>query len=154
MRTLGRLILFVLLLIAAAAFFFGYRWGSRPTFSRPAIADTRPAESRPVATTGRGDGTREQARETGAAIGAKLGEGAARAEDVLAESRLTAKVKSKIALDDTLKGTHISVHTDDNTVTLSGDVNTAAQHQRAVQLARETGGVGKVVDQLGVAGAR
>ena len=150
MRTLARLIVFFIVLIVAAAFFFGYRWGSLPAFSRPAVTEARPVEERPVATTGRDDSRREHARETGAAVGAKLGDTAARAGHALEEGSLTAKIKSKIALDDTLKGTSISVHTNDDVVTLSGDVATSAQHARVLQLARETNGVSRVVDQLAV----
>ena len=70
--------------------------------------------------------------------------------DTISDSALTAKIKSKMALDDTLKSRGIDVHTDSGVVTVSGNVSSAAEHDRAVQLARETAGVVSVRDQLHV----
>jgi hypothetical protein len=144
MRTLLRLVVVVIILIAAGAFFFGYDWGSWTARSTAGVAD-----SRPVATTGV-DATRDRARETGAKIGDAVANTAQRAGEALDEGRITAKVKSKIGLDDTLKGASVSVHTDDGVVTLTGEVMNGAQRQRAEQLARETEGVTRVVDELSV----
>jgi osmotically-inducible protein OsmY len=55
-----------------------------------------------------------------------------------------------MALDDTLDSSGINVDTEGSHVTLKGNVPTEAQHQRALQLARETDGVTAVVDRLGV----
>lgn len=63
---------------------------------------------------------------------------------------LTAKVKGKIALDDTLDGTGINVDTEGAVVTLRGSVANTRQRQRALQLARETEGVRSVVDRIDV----
>ena len=146
MRTLLRLVLVVVVIIAAGAFFFGYNWGS--SIARPSVEIDN---SRPVGTTGTADSTREKARETGAKIGDAVGDTAERAREALDEGRITAKVKSKLGLDDTMKGANVSVHTDNGVVTLTGSVKDAAQRQRAEQLARETDGVTRVVDQLTVA---
>jgi osmotically-inducible protein OsmY len=43
------------------------------------------------------------------------------------------------------------VSTTNHVVTLRGEVRSAAEHDRAVHLARETAGVSEVVDRLGVA---
>jgi len=145
MRTLLRLVLVVVVIIAAGAFFFGYDWGS--SIGRPAVGVK---DARPVGTTGVSDSTRQTARETGAKIGEAVSNTAERAGEAIDEGRITAKVKSKIELDDTLKGTHVSVHTDDGVVTLDGEVINSAQRQRAEQLARETDGVARVVDKLSV----
>ena len=145
MRTLLRLVLVVVVLIAAGAFFFGYDWGS--SIARPAVEI---GDSHPVATSGQSDSTRDRAREAGAKIGDAVGDTADRARDALQEGGITAKVKSKISLDDTLEGAEISVSTDNDVVTLKGDVLTGAQRQRAIQLARETDGVARVVDELTV----
>jgi len=51
-------------------------------------------------------------------------------------------------LDDSVKARAIDVTTNDSTVTLSGTVRSAAEHDRAVALARETVGVARVVDHL------
>ena len=128
------------ILIVVAAFFFGYHWSGFTGVDHP---DASVGTSGTVSTE-----QTQRARETGAKIGQEVAEGAARANAALGETRLTAKVKSKVALDDTLKGTAVDVHTDGSTVTLSGHVATAAQRQRAVQLARETAGVSSVVDHL------
>ena len=145
MRTLLRLVLVVVVVIAAGAFFFGYDWGS--SIARPGI---EVKDARPIGTTGVSESTRQTARETGAKIGEAVSNTAARAGEALDEGRITAKVKSKIQLDDTLKGANVSVHTDDGIVTLKGDVMNNAQRQRAEQLARETDGVTRIVDELSV----
>ena len=150
LRVLVRVILVVVIVVAAAAFFLGYRWGGgRPqttTTSEPA-ARQDPA----VATRGdRVDTTRDRARAAGAEIGEKVAVGAQKAGETLEEAALTAKVKSKISLDDTLDGSRISVTTDDSRVTLTGTVINETQHRRALDLARETEGVATVVDHLSV----
>ena len=136
-RTLLRLLLIVVVVVALGAFFVGYRWG---------IPDREPASNRPVGTSGTVDTSK--ARETGAQIGEKIAVGANKAEHALEEAQLTAKIKSKMALDDHVSATAIHVETDDGVVTLSGTVRSTAEHDRAVQLARETEGVKRVVDRL------
>ena len=44
----------------------------------------------------------------------------------------------------------IDVTTNGSTVTVSGTVRSAAEHDRAIRIARETAGVTRVVDQLSV----
>jgi len=70
---------------------------------------------------------------------------------VLSEGAVTAKIKSKMALDDLVKARSIDVTTTKGIVTLRGTVSSAAEHDRAVQLAKETTGVTTVVDKLTVA---
>lgn len=145
-RALARFILVLVIVVAAVAFFTGYRWGG----GSPRTASPEPAvnQDRPVGTSG--DTTRERARAAGADIGEKIAVGAEKAEEGLAEAALTTKVKSKVALDDTLDGSRIKVSSDDGRVTLTGTVINEAQHARALALARETEGVAEVVDQLSV----
>jgi osmotically-inducible protein OsmY len=138
-RTLLRLLLIVFVLVAIGAFFVGYRWGT---------PDLEPASDRPVGTTGGVNTSR--ARETGAEIGEKVAIGANKAEQALGDAQLTAKIKSKMALDDRVSAINIDIDSDDGVVTLSGAVKSAAEHDRAVQLARETEGVKRVVDRLTV----
>jgi len=150
LRALARVIIVVVIVVAAAAFFLGYRWGGNrsqaTTTSEPA---GRP--DTPVATRGeRVDATRDRARAAGAEIGETVAVGAQKAGETLDEAGLTAKVKSKISLDDTLDGSRISVTTDDSRMTLTGTVITETQHRRALDLARETSGVSTVVDHLSV----
>jgi hyperosmotically inducible protein len=148
-RALVRFVLVIVIVVAAAAFFFGYRWGGMHIGRTASEPVTRTAT--PVGTTGsEADTRRQRARETGAEIGDKVAVGAERAAETLDETRLTAKVKSKIALDDTLKGSRVHVSTKDQRVTLTGTVINEAQHQRALALARETSGVATLVDHLSV----
>jgi osmotically-inducible protein OsmY len=139
-RTLLRLVVVVVLVVAAAAFFLGYRISDR--------ADG-PGASAPVGTAGRVD--TQKAKEVGAEIGAKTAETANRAGAVLNEGALTAKIKSKMALDDLVRARSIDVTTSGQVVTLSGTVSSEAERTRAIQLARETAGVSQVVDRLTVA---
>ena len=138
-RTLLRLLLIVVVLVAIGAFFVGYRWGT---------PDREPASDRPVGTSGAVNTSR--ARETGAEIGEKVAIGAKKAERTLEDAQLTAKIKAKMALDDRVSAIAIDIDSDAGIVTLSGTVRSTAEHQRAVQLARETEGVKRVVDQLAV----
>jgi len=146
-RALLRFVLILIVVVAAAAFFMGYRWGG---VKAPRATTEPAAQTHPVGTTGTADTTRERARAAGAEIGDKIAVGAERASDGIEEGALTAKVKSKITLDDTLDGSRIHVSTDDQRVTLTGTVIDERQHARALQLARETEGVVRVVDQLSV----
>ena len=139
-RALLRLVLIVIVIAAAAAFFMGYRFGDHRN-------DT--ASDRPVATTGSTPSVdTSKARETGAAIGEKVANGANRAENALEDGALTAKIKSKMALDDSVKALDINVDTNAGIVTLRGTVHSQAEKTRALQLARETAGVKSVEDRL------
>ena len=71
-------------------------------------------------------------------------------EGAVGEGTLTAKIKSKMALDDHVKARTISVDTVGSVVTLTGIVDSNAERDRAVRLAAETDGVTKVVDKLEV----
>ena len=53
-----------------------------------------------------------------------------------------------MALDDAVKARAINVTTRGTTVTLSGTVESKAEHDRAMALARETDGVTQVIDDL------
>lgn len=135
-RALFKLILVIVIIAGAAAFFLGYRLGGDGVET--------PVSAQPVTP---GVDT-EKARQTGAAIGEKVATGAAAAEAALGEGALTAKIKSKMALDDSVKALSIDVDTKGTVVTLSGSVNSEAERTKAVQLARETAGVTAVNDRL------
>ncbi len=86
-----------------------------------------------------------------ATTAAKTGrEAATKLEGALNEGAMTAKIKSKMALDDHVKARTISVDTAGSVVTLAGIVGSNAERERAVRLAMETDGVTKVVDKLEV----
>lgn len=60
----------------------------------------------------------------------------------------TAKVKSNLTADTTVKAASIDVSVQKKIVTLTGTVDTAAIKEQAVVVARKTDGVGEVVDQI------
>jgi hyperosmotically inducible periplasmic protein len=66
----------------------------------------------------------------------------------MSDSALTAKIKSKMALDDGVEARGIDVDTSGSIVTLTGVVASAYERDRALSLARETDGVTRVVDKL------
>ncbi|HEX2343170.1 MAG TPA: BON domain-containing protein [Vicinamibacterales bacterium] len=140
--SLVRLLVVVVILVAAAAFFLGYRW-SNGNVVRPG--------SGPVGTVGRDAPVDpSKAREAGAKIGEQVATAANAAGELLEDGQLTAKIKSKMTLDDLVQARTINVDTKDRVVTIRGRVRTEAERQRAVQLARETAGVKAVVDRLTV----
>lgn len=61
---------------------------------------------------------------------------------------LTTAVKSKLAVDDTVKAYQIDVDTDNRIVTLKGTVGTEAEKAQAIMIARNTDGVRDVVDLI------
>jgi osmotically-inducible protein OsmY len=81
---------------------------------------------------------------------AKASGAADKVGDRMGESALTAKIKSKMALDDRINSRAINVDTSGSVVTLSGAVRSADERARAVLLARETQGITKVIDNLRV----
>jgi hypothetical protein len=133
-RALLRLVLVVVIVAAAAAFFLGYRFGDG-RIEEPLSARVPQVDA-------------DKARATGAAIGEKVATGATEAEAALNEAALTAKIKAKMALDDTVKALSIDVDTHGTVVTLTGSVHSSAEHDKAIQLARETAGVTSVTDRL------
>jgi hyperosmotically inducible protein len=146
-RALLRIILLIVVGAAIAAFFLGYRFADRGRVS--GTEDTVGTTGGVVVERDRSDGVDlGRARETGARIGESLAVGASRAERLARDGGLTAKIKSKMALDDLVKARTIDVDTIDGAVTLSGSVSSTAEHDRAMQLARETEGVTSVTDRL------
>ena len=91
---------------------------------------------------------REKAREVGAAVAEKTHDISVRAREVVGDSALTAKIKSKMALDDSVKALNIDVDTVDGVVRLSGTVGSQQEREKALALARETAGVKEVRDGL------
>ncbi len=108
---------------------------------------SRTTAPRPVGTIGANS---ERAREIGAEVGERTAVAANEARRALTDGQVTAKIKAKMALDDTVKALDVNVDTSGSTVTVSGMVDSAAQRERVLQLARETAGVTTVVDRLRV----
>jgi hyperosmotically inducible protein len=138
-----RTVVILIVVVAAAAFLLGWWGGGRVNDDRRDAVGTTGVTA-PDAP----DINREKAREVGAEIGERTAEAAGQAKRALSDGSLTAKIKAKMALDDSVKALDIDVDTSGTTVTLTGVVATDAQRQRALQLARETAGVTQVVDRL------
>ena len=66
------------------------------------------------------------------------------------DAGLTTKVKSELVADDLVKARQINVDTKDKVVTLTGEVRTAEEESRALEIARKTEGVTSVVDLITV----
>jgi hyperosmotically inducible protein len=135
-RAFFKLVLVVVVIAAVAAFFLGYRLGGDGVEAPVSARQVTPGVDT------------EKARQTGAAIGEKVATGAAQAEQALSNAALTAKIKSKMALDDTVRALSIDIDTKGTAVTLSGAVHSEAERNKALQLARETDGVTSVTDRL------
>jgi hyperosmotically inducible protein len=134
-RALFRLLILLIVLVAVAGFFLGW-WGAGLTSPG---RDT-------VGTAGRTGA--ERAKQVGQDISQKTAEAAKRAEEALSDGALTAKIKAKMTLDDTVKALDLNVDTVDGVVTVTGKVRTRAERDRALALARETNGVRNVVDRI------
>jgi len=67
------------------------------------------------------------------------------------DAAITMKIQAKYADDDVVKGRNIDVDTVNGVVTLKGEVDTKRERDAAEQLARETSGVKRVIDELKVA---
>jgi hyperosmotically inducible protein len=134
-----RAVVFIVVIVAAGAFLLG--WWGRGGFRAPDAPAVGTTGTAPKVDT-------DKAREAGAKVGETVAAAGNQAQQALAESSLTAKIKAKMALDDTVKALDINVDTNGSTVTLTGVVGSEAQRQRALQLARETNGVTQVVDRL------
>ncbi|MET0211425.1 MAG: BON domain-containing protein [Vicinamibacterales bacterium] len=74
-----------------------------------------------------------------------------RNEPITGDPGITSAVKAKLLADSTVSGLRINVDTENSVVTLTGDVKSKAEADRAVMLARNTDGVTRVVNHLKVA---
>jgi hyperosmotically inducible protein len=81
---------------------------------------------------------------------AKAGQAADRAGAVATDAAITTAVKSKLLADADVGGLKIDVDTRGGVVTLTGAVASRAEADKAVNLARATDGVDRVVDHLKV----
>ena len=139
-----RIVLVLVVVAAIAAFFVGYRSGGGDrAVDRDTVVGTTGADVGPGV-----DINVDRAREAGARVGERIAVGANRAEQMAADAALTAKIKSKMALDDNIEAIDINIDTAGSVVTLRGTVSSQDERQRAVRMARETDGVTSVVDQL------
>ena len=96
------------------------------------------------------DAAREQGKAIADKTAATVEKAATKLDQAVEAGSLTAKIKSKMALDDLVKARTINVDTTGSVVTLTGTVESKQERERAVRLASETAGVTKVVDKLQV----
>jgi hyperosmotically inducible periplasmic protein len=130
-----RLLLAVVLIVIVGAFVMGYLSNRNgQAISLPGRAETSDTVIR--------------ARDSAAQIGEKAGVAASTVGATIEEAALTTKIKAKMALDDAVKARAINVTTHGSVVTLSGTVESQAERDRALSLARETDGITRVIDDL------
>lgn len=91
-----------------------------------------------------------QATSVADSTGAKIDSSMKKVDSYMDDSATTAKVKSALVEDNTIKSTDISVVTEKGVVTLSGFVSSQAQAERAVAAAGKVEGVKSVSDKLHV----
>jgi hyperosmotically inducible protein len=130
-----KLLILLVLLCAVAGFFLGW-WGAGLTAPGRDTVGTM------------GQTGAERARQVGQDISQKTAEAAKKAEEAVGDGALTAKIKAKMALDDTVKALDLNVDTVNGVVTVTGKVRSRAERDRALALARETNGVRTVVDRI------
>jgi osmotically-inducible protein OsmY len=136
MRTIRRLLLLAVLGVGGVAAFDHWSDNGWPRVSRAAAIEAEHAK--------------QHATRFASRAAAKASNAADQVGDKMGERALTAKIKSKMALDDRVNARAIDVDTSGSVVTLSGVVRTADERARAVLLARETQGITRVVDNLRV----
>lgn len=130
-------VLVLLALLGAGAYYWAFGWSSRDDVERSRADRLDDLIDRGV-------------KGAGKEVAQVVAGGADHAKGLLSDAGLTAKIKSKMALDDTISARRLDVDTRGTVVTVSGTVDTDAQRERALQLARETDGVTSVVDRIEV----
>jgi len=139
MRFLFKTVL-VLALVAIGTYLLGY-WSLDQVTGNPWRTTSTPTSG----PTGTGTG-----RDRMAQVDAQAGKAAHTVSEFLSDAELTAKIRSKMALDDIVRARTIDVSTTGGIVTLKGTVGSATEHDQAMRLARDTKGIKEVVDHLKV----
>jgi len=93
---------------------------------------------------------RSSAQNTAAEAQRATENAANKAETVIEDSVITAKVKSALLADASVKGLAIEVETQRGTVTLSGNAKSESERMRAESLATGIEGVRSVVNRISV----
>jgi osmotically-inducible protein OsmY len=138
MRPVVRAFLVIALVLVLGFVVFGY-WTRAPWIGAIAAPGAAPGSTGAAA---------EKARERGSEIGARAAVAAQEVGNTVDNAAITAKIKAKMVLDDSVRARSVDVSTTGSSVTLTGTVRSAAEHDRTVALARETDGVTRVVDHL------
>ncbi|CRG50354.1 molecular chaperone OsmY [Yersinia pseudotuberculosis] len=91
-----------------------------------------------------------KAASTVDSTGAKIDSSMKKVDNYMSDSAVTAKVKSALLEEKSLKSTDISVETSNGVVTLSGFLNSQVEIETAVEIAGNVEGVKSVSDKLHV----
>ena len=94
--------------------------------------------------------TTDKAQNAADNAGQKIDSSMNKVGNFMDDSTITAKVKAALVDHDSIKSTDISVKTDQKVVTLSGFVESQAQAEEAVKVAKGVEGVTSVSDKLHV----
>lgn len=94
------------------------------------------------------------ANTTAESAGQKIDSSMSKVGNFMDDSTITAKVKAALVDHESIKSTDISVKTEAKVVTLSGFVESQAQAEEAVKVAKEVEGVTSVSDKLHVRDAK
>jgi osmotically-inducible protein OsmY len=92
----------------------------------------------------------QELRATGRVVRRKVAEAGRQLEESTRDTRTTARLKARFALDPELKAREIHVDTADGRVTLTGRVDSAAEVARAIRMAVEEDDVLEVTSTLQV----
>ena len=92
----------------------------------------------------------DKVQSTANTAGEKIDNSMNKVGNFMDDSSITAKVKAALVDADDIKSTDISVETEKNVVTLSGFVESQAQAEKAVAVAKKVEGVTSVSDKLHV----
>ena len=90
----------------------------------------------------------DKAKEIAGDVGSKTKDVVLTTGEVITDGWITTKVSAKFVDEKLLKGSNINVDAKDHVVTLKGTVGSDAAKARAVEIARNTEGVVRVVNQL------
>ena len=123
---------------------------AKTTADKAIDATTRAGEKTADATKTTARTTGEQTKEIVGTAEKKTKEIVSATGEAITDSWITAKVKAKFFDETVLKGSDISVETNDHVVTLKGTVASSAARARASAIAEGTEGVTRVVDRLTV----
>lgn len=93
---------------------------------------------------------KNELKQTGKAVRQKAEEIGEAVVDSAADARVTATIKTKLAMEDKSLAWKVSVDTHDGHVTLSGTVQSAAEIEKALTIAKEVKGVVEVTSKLKV----
>ena len=92
--------------------------------------------------------TADKTKEIAGAVGSKTKDVVLTTGEVITDGWITTRVSAKFVDERLLKGRSINVDTTDHVVTLKGTVGSDAAKARAVEIAGNTEGVVRVVNQL------